>query len=131
MAMNLNPSNESTQAVRRTPKPKVRNYCQDLIELGIGEETTNKNGIGIKISEEDFNKLDIPEADKSTRKTGLFKTEYFSETYEDFVGHKVYVMYRGSNPKQVKTILTSIGFPSPKEARVQVQEADEDYPDYD
>jgi hypothetical protein len=130
MAMNLQPS-QSNSAVRRTPKPKVRNYCQDLVELGIGEETANKNGIGIRISEEDFGKLNIPEADKSTGKTGIFKTEYFSETYEDFVGHKVYVMYRGSNPKQVKDVLTSIGLPSPKQARIQVKEADEDYPDYD
>lgn len=127
MAMNLNPSNESTQVVRKTPKGLVKGYCQDLMALGFGDQTKNRNGLRLPISEETFNNLEVANAEDEGTKTGIFKSEFVTD--EGFVGHSLFVMYR-ANPKQVKDLLEGMGFPSPKDAHKQIQEVEDEYPDY-
>ena len=126
MAMSLNPS-ESTVVVKKSPKALVKNYAKDIVALGYGEETNNRNGLRIPINEENFNKLQVPNAEDEGTKTGIFKTEFVTDN--GFVGHSLYIMYR-ANPTKVKEVTTSIGIPSPKQARTEVQEAEEDYPEY-
>ena len=126
MAMSLYPS-ESTVVVKKSKKGLVKNYIQDLLALGEGEETNNKNGIRINISEEEFTTLDIPLAEDEVR-SNIFKTEYTMDN--GFTGHSLYVMNR-ANPKKASIILQSIGLPGPKQARLEVEEAEDDYPDYD
>lgn len=125
MAMSLNPS--STMTVKKSPKALVKNYAKDIVALGYGEETNNRNGIRIPISEETFNELKIPNAEDEGTRTGIFKTEFTTDA--GFVGHSLYIMYR-ANPKQAKEVLTGIGIPSPKDAHAEVLEVEDDYPDY-
>lgn len=126
MAMNLQPS-QSNSAVRKTPKGLVKGYCQDLMALGFGDQTKNRNGLRLPISEETFNNLEVANAEDEGTKTGIFKSEFVTD--EGFVGHSLFVMYR-ANPKQVKDLLEGMGFPSPKDAHKQIQEVEDEYPDY-